>query len=32
MVQQHGWPEENVNAFSNEGFEECALRRTTNPA
>ncbi len=33
MVQQHGWvavPEEIVNAFSNEGFEECTRTPTTS--
>jgi hypothetical protein len=33
MVQQHGWvavPEEIVNAFSNEGFEECTREPTTS--
>ena len=33
MVQQHGWvavPEEIVNAFSNEGFEECRRKPTTS--
>jgi hypothetical protein len=33
MVQQHGWvavPEEIVNAFSNEGFEECTRKPTTS--